>query len=135
MLLRPLLLLAVTTSLVAACTQDEATACGKGSEYRDGDCHPIVPRETPGSSAGTGGEGGEAGAAPSIDPAFGEPCESSDTCASPTNYCTPPSPVDTQYCTVSGCDQDASLCPAGWTCFDVGQFVDGEPFVCTRPTE
>jgi hypothetical protein len=81
------------------------------------------------ADSGAGGEGG----AVAIDPAFGEPCEASDTCTGPTNYCTPPSPVDTQYCTVSGCDQDASLCPPGWECFDVSQFIEGAPFVCSRP--
>lgn len=135
MLLRSLLLLALTTSLVAACTQDEATACGQGTEYRDGACHPSVPAVDNGEGGATTGgaaAGGEAGAV-AIDPAFGEACETSDTCTGPTNYCTPPSPVDTQYCTVSGCDEDASLCPPGWECFDVSQFIAGEPFVCSRP--
>ncbi|MES1183908.1 MAG: hypothetical protein ABUL60_08825, partial [Myxococcales bacterium] len=44
-------LTALTLALCAACTVSEADACGKGTVYRDGACHPA---DTSGS-AGTAG--------------------------------------------------------------------------------
>lgn len=124
----PLLLAA---SLAPACTQDEATACGKGAYYQDGACHPGEPEPVTPSAAG--GAGGEAGQAPvELDPAFGADCSSTGDCAAPTDYCVPKSPFDVAYCSTQGC-ADASECPPDWTCTNVGQFMTGEPYACTRP--
>lgn len=133
MRIRLLFSLATILTLLAACTQSEADACGKGTEYRDGACHPISGSAGTSSTPSAGGSG-EGGQGDSIDPSFGQPCTTSDECSGATNYCTPMSPVDTTYCTVSGCDVDPTICPADWTCFDVSKFVPGEPFICTRPT-
>jgi hypothetical protein len=64
--------------------------------------------------------------------AFGDACTSNADCKGETNYCAF-SPTEPPYCTVSGCDADAELCPDAWSCFDVGQFVPGEPFICLKP--
>lgn len=64
--------------------------------------------------------------------AFGDICNTHEDCKNETNYCTA-SPTEPPYCSVSGCDADPDLCPEGWLCFDVGQFVPGEPFVCVKP--
>ncbi len=64
--------------------------------------------------------------------AFGDVCETNADCTGETNYCAF-SPSEPPYCSVSGCDTAPELCPAGWSCFDVGQFVPGEPFVCVKP--
>jgi hypothetical protein len=54
-------------------------------------------------------------------------------CPCAANYCSK-SPFDTSgYCTVSGCDKDPSICPAGWSCFNVGTFSPGEPYICMKP--
>jgi hypothetical protein len=129
MLPRALFLLLLATSLAPACTQDEATACGKGTDYHDGACFPEEP--TPVTPTGSGGEGGQAPAV--VDPAFGTPCSSVDECDAPTDYCVPHSPFDDAYCSVKGCDEDASICPPDWTCTNVGMFMTGEPYACTRP--
>jgi hypothetical protein len=26
------------------------------------------------------------------------------------------------------------MCPVGWTCFNVGIFKPGEPYICMRPS-
>jgi hypothetical protein len=65
--------------------------------------------------------------------AFGDVCQTSADCKGETNYCAF-SPTEPPYCSVSGCDSSPELCPSGWTCFDVGQFVPGEPFICVKPT-
>lgn len=64
--------------------------------------------------------------------AFGDVCNTSADCSGDTNYCAF-SPTEPPYCSVSGCDAVPELCPADWTCFDVGQFVPGEPFICVKP--
>jgi hypothetical protein len=64
--------------------------------------------------------------------AFGDACNTNADCKGTTNYCAF-SPTEPPYCTVSGCNADAELCPDQWSCFDVGQFVPGEPFICLKP--
>jgi hypothetical protein len=127
-----------------ACTQSEDDACGKGTVYRDGGCHPATAG-TSSTSAGTtsssdGGAGADAGGAPqagapgATDPNFGVPCETADECSGSTNYCVPASPFDSAYCSVQDCDPAApEVCPAGWTCTDLSRFVAGSPWACTRP--
>ncbi len=121
------------TVCAAACTQSEADACGEGTVYRDGDCHPA-----PAASAGTSSmsEGGAGGAGAAVDPNFGLACAASDECTGATDYCVPMSPFDTAYCSASGCDLDASICPSGWKCTDLKQFLPDDPdapSVCARP--
>jgi len=50
-----------------------------------------------------------------------------------TDYCAK-QPGAAGYCTKSGCTAtDTSLCPQGWTCFNVGQFMPGQPWICLEP--
>lgn len=134
---RALLLTALTFALSVACTQSEEDACGKGTVYRDGACHPAPVANASAGSAPMTSDGGAGGAAPgdTIDPNFGVDCTADAECAGVTDYCVPQSPVDTRYCTVRDCDPgDDSACPPSWTCTDLSRFVAGLPFACTRPT-
>lgn len=135
---RALFLTALTFALGVACTQSEDDACGKGTVYRDGACHPAPASAgtAPISSAGSAGAAaGGAGPDETIDPDFGLDCSADDECAGVTDYCVPQSPVDTRYCTVRDCDpDDDNACPPSWTCTDLSRFVAGLPFACTRPT-
>jgi hypothetical protein len=129
---------AATLVLCVACTQSEADACGKGTVYRDGDCHPETVA-TGGSAAITTPAGNEAGAAgagtEATDPNFGLDCSTNEDCQGVTNYCVPMSPFDTAYCSLQDCDSaDPGGCPATWTCTDLSRFVAGLPWACTRPT-
>jgi len=144
MLHRTLLITAFASlTWVVACTQSEDDACGKGNVYRDGLCHPETAGTT--STAGKppvssdGGAGNDAGGAPTgaTDPNFGLACTLDDECTGATNYCVPPSPVDTRYCTVQDCDaaDPQALCPADWKCTDLSRFQAGLPWACTRPTD
>jgi hypothetical protein len=139
---RALFLTALTFALSVACTQSEDDACGKGTVYRDGACHPA-PAASAGSSgsAPTSSEGGAAGdaggASPgeTIDPNFGLDCAVDADCTGVTDYCVPKSPFDMAYCSVKDCDvSDPATCPASWTCTDLSRFVEGLPSACTRPT-
>jgi hypothetical protein len=137
MLHRAPFLTAIAFSLyAAACTQSEADACGEGTVYRDGDCHPA-PASSAGTSSmsdgGAGNEPGAGGASEASDPNFGVDCTASDECMGATDYCIPMSPFDTAYCSASGCDLDASICPSGWKCTDLSQFLTDAPWACSRP--
>jgi hypothetical protein len=67
---------------------------------------------------------------------FGAPCNDTTNhsdCPCAASYCSK-SPFDAQgYCSVTGCKENPSLCPTGWTCFDVSLFAPGQPAVCARP--
>jgi hypothetical protein len=65
--------------------------------------------------------------------AFGAACTDNATCTAPTTYCAkmPGSPAG--YCTVTGCKENASVCPSGWKCFDLSAFQPGAPSICTKP--
>jgi hypothetical protein len=57
--------------------------------------------------------------------AFGRDCTMSGDaaveCGGTANFCaTKPSTPNAGYCTVLGCKDTPSLCPMGWSCFDVG---------------
>jgi hypothetical protein len=109
--------------LFLACTEDDP--CGPGQVYQNGSC----AAETPGGDAG-----GEQDAATDGPPgeAFGATCAQHPECTAPTDYCAV-QPGSPGYCTAKGCDANASICPEGWTCFNLGQFAPGEPWICTKP--
>ena len=136
---RALLLTALTFALSVACTQSEDDACGKGTVYRDGSCHPAPVGSSgtaPSDDGGASGQAGGTGPGESIDPNFGLDCSADAECSGATDYCVPQSPVDTRYCTLRDCDpNDDNACPPSWTCTDLSRFVAGLPFACTRPTD
>jgi hypothetical protein len=100
-------------------------AYGSGQVDDDGSCAP----EEAGGAAGAGGGGGNAGASSE---AFGAACTQHSDCAAPTDYCAMP-PGAASYCTAKGCDTNPALCMADWICFNVGQLVSGEPWICAPP--
>jgi len=135
----------------AACGEDDA--CGEGLELKDGACVAGSGGQSgsggsgssgkggrsaggaggasagsSGSNAGENGASGETGG--SAD--FGDACADDSACGGDTDYCAA-QPGAPAYCTASGCDADASICPTDWTCFNVGQFAPGEPWVCIQP--
>lgn len=66
---------------------------------------------------------------------FGAPCDDTvqhTDCPCRANYCSK-SPFDSQgYCSITGCKEDPSLCPAGYRCLDISQFAPGQPSVCVK---
>ena len=65
--------------------------------------------------------------------AFDAPCTYDAGCSTPTDYCLVMPGQTTGYCTRKGCIDDPSVCPAGWSCFDLSRFQPGAPAVCVRP--
>lgn len=62
--------------------------------------------------------------------AFKAPCAVSGDCHCPTNYCAVTPGSTTGFCTRTGCDVDPTICPAKWTCLDLGTFQTGLPHIC-----
>jgi hypothetical protein len=62
---------------------------------------------------------------------FGKPCMmagDSAECAAPAPYCGIAPNQTVGYCTAINCKADPNICPAGWTCFDVGIIT-----FCSKP--
>lgn len=65
--------------------------------------------------------------------AFGRTCKESKECEGVASYCAVMPGKTTGYCTATGCKTNASVCPTGWSCFDVSLFQPGAPSICTKP--
>jgi hypothetical protein len=65
--------------------------------------------------------------------AFGKACADSKECSAEASYCALMPGGTSGYCTTTGCKEDASVCPEGWSCFDVSMFQPGAPSICTKP--
>jgi hypothetical protein len=63
---------------------------------------------------------------------FGAPCKLPADCTCEADYCALMPGQATGYCTKQGCKQDASLCPSGWSCFDLSLFSPDLPAICTN---
>jgi hypothetical protein len=114
---------ALLLSLSLSCSQepcDSTSYLYQGTCMKKADSGGLGPIDTGGAAdpvdTGTGGG------------SFGSPCSSDNDCASPSNICFPVF----NYCSAVGCDLDQNLCPAGWTCFDLGNFQPGAPWGCTK---
>jgi len=91
-------------------------------------------------AAGTSGSAGAAGAsanaactlqAPDPD-GFGATCQGAADCTCKANYCALMPGQAQGTCTVQGCKADPSVCPAGYSCFDLSVFGADLPAICTR---
>jgi len=86
------------------------------------------------------GAGGAAGSpAGSCDAAgeFGKSCKdgqgSSDCPCAPASYCAVMPGQTEGYCTATGCKEDPSVCPSGWSCFDLSAFSPELKPICLKP--
>lgn len=123
-------------ALVGACTEDDP--CDEGQILVDGWCNlasvdaappamtddAAVP-DTSDPEAGVSEAGGGAATA------FGQTCMTSVECPAPTNYCALVPGQPSGNCTATGCNLDASICPAGWTCMDLTMYVGQH--ICVPP--
>ncbi|MBN1609074.1 MAG: hypothetical protein JW940_20770 [Polyangiaceae bacterium] len=126
-------------SLLAGCGGND---CDPGWVYKDHACRQAADSETgqggAGGEAGTedagtggeadgGGAGGEVGAPCASQ--LGATCTQTTDCTCDTSYCAalPGSPG---ICTRTGCLQDESVCPSGWSCMDLSGYGVGLPSIC-----
>jgi hypothetical protein len=64
---------------------------------------------------------------------FGATCSKSDDCSCKADYCSLMPGSTEGYCTVTGCKDDASICPTDWSCLDLSIFSPGLPAICSKP--
>jgi hypothetical protein len=97
---------------------------------------PAAVSGTASAPAWTGASGSTCDAASSR--GFGAACSTSGADAeacpcAPAGYCAL-MPGQTQgYCTATDCKSNPSLCPSGWSCFDLSAFDPSLPAICAKP--
>lgn len=67
---------------------------------------------------------------------FGATCTDGATstdCPCEASYCAVQPGQTAGYCTRTGCKEDASICPSGWSCLDLSVFLPGQPSICRKP--
>ena len=130
--------LVVSAGLVAGCSSD-GKDCDAGQVMQNNVCVPATSGTggsggTGGSAGGgTGGTDGSAGGQTdtgtqtdtgAAGPTWGTTCTTSGAnspeCAAPASYCGIQPGTSSGYCTALDCKTNTTLCPSGWTCFDVG---------------
>jgi hypothetical protein len=124
-------------SVWQGCAND--ASCDPGYEVVNGSCVSVAPPPPPPS--GGGGEGG-APFDPSVcdetRPAtgtFGAACTDGmnhTDCACPAPICAIQPGMTTGFCTQIDCDADASVCPSGWSCFDLSVIDPSYPATCVE---
>jgi hypothetical protein len=60
---------------------------------------------------------------------LGVTCMQNSECTCDTSFCAA-QPGMVGFCTRTGCLQDASVCPTGWSCMDLASFGEGLPSIC-----
>jgi hypothetical protein len=63
---------------------------------------------------------------------FGATCKADADCTCKASYCALMPGQAQGTCTVMGCKQDQSLCPTGFSCFDLSMFSPDLPSICTK---
>jgi hypothetical protein len=127
---------------LAACENPSSSLCDPGQilDPMTGYCvaaprPPAIHDSGAGASdAGPGAEGGatgDGGCTPGTS-AFGDSCTAQTDCHCPTDYCALMPGAAMGTCTRTGCDKDPSICPASYTCLDLGAFQPGLPHICYK---
>jgi hypothetical protein len=134
-------------AIALSCTED--SPCPPGQQFEKGYC---LKQQSPAdgavavSDAGSDTGQGDPDAAAAVDADldagsdagstatdFGASCTGQSACGGVASYCALQPGMPVGYCTAPGCDTMPQICPAGWTCFNVGVFKPGEPYICLRP--
>jgi hypothetical protein len=120
---------------------------GRAPELEDGETYHIVVLIDVGLpaasclftfgeplSSGPGDAGFADPAACEGDATFGTACTESSTCTcDAASFCAVQPGVPEGFCSATGCSADPSVCPEGWSCFDLSMFVDGGTSFCLQP--
>lgn len=98
---------------------------------------PVAVAQVPDAGMGNAGSG-DAGSSGGgeicpADAGFGATCTSDAACpCAEASYCAIMPGQASGTCTATGCAEDPSVCPAGWSCFDISVFAPGQPSICTE---
>jgi len=131
--------LAIVLTALAACA-DEAT-CSEGEVLMSGACvaeqpgDDAQPSDAP-SEDEAPDAGMQASGRPGADEGFGDPCTDDvnhSECTDTADFCALMPGAAEGICTAQGCVEDETVCPEGWSCFDLSAFMEGLPSICTEP--
>jgi hypothetical protein len=94
----------------------------------------VEPEPVQGGSAGGTPDAGVAPGACEPDAGFGASCttDADCTCAE-ASFCGLMPGQTVGFCTATGCNEEPSVCPSDWSCFDISIFAPGEPAICLAP--
>jgi hypothetical protein len=111
------------TSLGSACN-DDGQPCDPGQVIQDRLCiaGPKPDAEAPDVETVDGEIEDVVSEAPAPPGMFGKTCMTagdSAECAAPAPYCAIAPNATVGYCTAIDCKTDPTICPLGWSCFDV----------------
>jgi len=121
-------LVLLCTALLEGGCADTAT-CDPGQKLKSGMCFDVGTSSSSGEEADGGGIP-ECGPDAAPDGEFGRTCTADSECGCPAPVCAI-QPGDAEgFCTQIGCDKDPTLCPAGFTCFDLSVIDPSYPVAC-----
>ena len=122
-------LLALAGPLGLATLEGCGERCGPGYHLDRHLCYLDPEPADSAGMAGTPGSAGEADAAACEPLTFASDCLVSDDCTCDADFCAA-APGQTGFCTRTGCDEDPSVCPDGYSCMDLSGFGAGLPHIC-----
>lgn len=92
---------------------------------------PVEPAAAPAPAAGAAAPPPAAGSC-EMD-GFGAPCSADADCTCRAGYCAKMPGEAQGTCTVSGCKEEPSVCPSGYSCLDLSLFAPSLPSICNQP--
>lgn len=127
------LVVGVVANLCWGCAVADADLeCGPGQELRETYCFDIVDAGPESASEDAADGASEAEAAVEQEGGatgeFGRACADDSGCGEPAPFCALKPGDPEGYCTVTGCLDDPSVCPSGYSCMDLTAF--GVPDFC-----
>ncbi len=132
-------LLALSGALASSegCAND--ATCDPGYEVRDGSCVALAaPNPPPSGEGGAGGAPEDPSVCDETRPAtgtFGATCTDGvnhTDCACPAPVCAVEPGSASGFCTQIHCDALGSVCPSGWSCFDLSAIDPSYPSTCVQ---
>lgn len=125
--MRTTLFALLALALETACLSGDH--CDPGMVYQGHVCVAVTPDASAGAPADADQGDGAGGACGAVE-GFGERCTTAAQCRCGLDYCD--TYMNTNRCTRTGCKQDPSRCPAGWTCMDLSVYMPSLPSFCIK---
>lgn len=129
--------LAGVFALSHGCAAD--ASCDPGFEVENGSCVPLAPpTDMPDGHGGAGGAPEDPSVCDPGDPStgtFGAACsdgEGHSDCACPAPICAIQPGATSGFCTQIHCDREPSVCPSGFSCFDLSALDPTYPSTCVE---
>ena len=113
----------IWSMLLSGCSDE----CDPGWEIKNHECVRVAAADAGGDAAGDGGDA----ASQCTMSQLGVTCWQTEECTCDTDLCAA-QPGMQGFCTRTGCLQDATVCPSGWTCMDLSSMDPSWPSICVQ---